>query len=111
MRKLFLVVLALAALAVAASTAFAATKSVKVGDNYYVRSRGVPTVTVSKGTKVKWRFVTDTGHSVTVKRGPTKFNSGVRTGGSYSKTLRKRGTYTIYCVIHGSEQKMKLVVK
>ncbi len=111
MRKLFLVVLALAALAVAASTAFAATKSVKVGDNYYVRSRGVPTVTVSKGTKVKWRFVTDTGHSVTVKRGPAKFNSGVRTGGSYSKTLRKRGTYTIYCVIHGSEQKMKLVVK
>jgi plastocyanin len=111
MRKVFLVVLALAALAVAASTAFAATKSVKVGDNYYVRSRGVPTVTVSKGTKVKWRFVTDTGHSVTVKRGPTKFNSGVRTGGSYSKTLRKRGTYTIYCVIHGSEQKMKLVVK
>jgi plastocyanin len=111
MRKVFVVVLALAALAVAASTAFAATKSVKVGDNYYVRSRGVPTVTVSKGTKVKWRFVTDTGHSVTVKRGPTKFNSGVRTGGSYSKTLRKRGTYTIYCVIHGSEQKMKLVVK
>jgi plastocyanin len=111
MRKLFLVVLAVAALAVAASTAFAATKSVKVGDNYYVRSRGVPTVTVSKGTKVKWRFVTDTGHSVTVKRGPTKFNSGVRTGGSYSRTMRKRGTYTIYCVIHGSEQKMKLVVK
>ncbi|MEA2134556.1 MAG: hypothetical protein QOC68_2465 [Solirubrobacteraceae bacterium] len=111
MRKLFLVVLAVAALAVAASTAFAATKSVKVGDNYYVRSRGVPTVTVSKGTKVKWRFVTDTGHSVTVKRGPTKFNSGVRTGGSYSRTMRKRGTYTIYCVIHGSEQRMKLVVK
>jgi plastocyanin len=111
MRKLFLVVLAVAALAVAASTAFAATKSVKVGDNYYVRSRGVPTVTVSKGTKVKWRFATDTGHSVTVKRGPTKFNSGVRTGGSYSRTMRKRGTYSIYCVIHGSEQKMKLVVK
>jgi plastocyanin len=111
MRKLFLVVLAVAALAVAASTAFAATKSVKVGDNYYVRSRGVPTVTVSKGTKVKWRFVTDTGHSVTVKRGPTKFNSGVRTGGSYSRTMRKRGTYTIYCVIHGSEQRMKLIVK
>jgi plastocyanin len=111
MRKLFLVLFAVAALAVAASTAFAATRSVKVGDNYYVRSRGVPTVTVSKGTKVKWRFVTDTGHSVTVKRGPTKFSSGVRTGGSYSRTMRKRGTYSIYCVIHGSEQRMKLVVK
>ena len=112
MRKLFLVALALSVLAVLAGSALAATKSVKVGDNYYVRSRGVPTVTVSKGTKVKWRFVTDTGHSVTVKRGPTRFDSGVRTGGSYSKTMRKRGTYTIYCTIHGlSDQKMKLVVK
>jgi plastocyanin len=112
MRKLIPLVLVLAAAAVLAGSALAATKSVKVGDNYYVRSRGVPTVTVSKGTKVKWRFVTDTGHTVTVKSGPTKFNSGVRTGGSYSKTLRKRGTYTIYCTIHGlSDQRMKLVVK
>jgi plastocyanin len=111
MRKLILVVLALSVLAALAGTALAATRSIKVGDNYYVRSRGVPTVTVSKGTKVRWRFTTDTGHSVTVTRGPTKFNSGVRTGGSYSRTMRKRGTYTIYCVIHGSEQKMKLVVK
>ena len=111
MRKLILVVLALSALAALAGTALAATRSIKVGDDYYVRSRGVPTVTVSKGTKVKWRFVTDTGHSVTVKRGPTKFSSGVRTGGSYSRTMRKRGTYSIYCVIHGSEQRMKLVVK
>ena len=109
MRKLFLV--AVAALAVAAGTALAATRSVKVGDNYYVRSRGVPTVTVSKGTKVKWRFTTDTGHSVTVRRGPTRFNSGIRTGGSYSKTMRKRGTYPIYCTVHGSSQRMKLVVK
>ena len=111
MRKLFLVVPVLAILAVLAASALAATRSIKVGDNYYVRSRGVPTVTVSKGTKVKWRFVTNTGHSVTVRRGPTKFNSGIRTGGSYSKTMRKRGTYSIYCVIHGSEQRMKLVVR
>jgi plastocyanin len=112
MRKLFLVVLALVAVAALAGSALASTKSVKVGDNYYVRSRGVPTVTVSSGTKVKWRFVTSTGHSVTVKKGPAKFNSGIRTGGSYSKVLRKRGTYTIYCTIHGArDQRMKLVVK
>ena len=110
MRKLFVVVLALSVLAALAGTALAATRSIKVGDDYYVRSRGVPTVTVSKGTKVKWRFTTDTGHSVTVTRGPVKFNSGVRTGGSYSKKMRKRGTYRIHCVIH-SDQKMKLVVK
>ena len=112
MRKLFLVVLALSALAALAGTALAATKSVKVGDNYYVRASGVPKVTVSKGTTVRWRFAGDNPHSVTVSRGPVKFNSGVRSSGSYRKKMRRRGTYTIFCVVHGaSDQKMKLVVK
>ena len=112
MRKLILVALALSALAALAGTALAATRSVKVGDNYYVRASGVPKVTVSKGTTVRWRFTGDNPHTVTVSRGPVKFNSGVRTSGSYRKKLRKRGTYTIYCTIHGaSDQKMKLVVK
>jgi plastocyanin len=112
MRKLIVIGVLACALAVLAATAMASTRSVKVGDNYYVCSHGVPTVTVSKGTKVKWRFATSTGHTVTVSRGPAKFNSGARFSGSYSKTLRKRGTYTIYCTIHGaSDQKMKLIVK
>jgi len=112
MRKLILVALAACTLAVLAATAMAATKSVKVGDNYYVRSRGVPKVTVTKGTTVRWRFATSTGHTVTVLRGPARFNSGLRTSGSYRKKMRKRGTYTIYCTIHGArDQKMKLVVK
>ena len=112
MKKLIVLALVMGCLGVLASVAMAATRSVKVGDNYYVRSRGVPTVTVSKGTTVKWRFVTSTGHSVTVLRGPAKFNSGVRFSGSFKKKLTRRGTYTIYCTVHGaSVQKMKLVVK
>ena len=111
MRKLLVVALAACALAARAATAVAA-KSVKVGDNYYVRASGVPKVTVSKGTTVKWRFAGSAPHTVTVSRGPVKFNSGVRSGGSFRKRMRKRGTYTIYCVVHGaSDQKMKLVVK
>jgi len=111
MRKLLVVALAACALAALAATAVAA-KSVKVGDNYYVRSSGVPKVTVSKGTTVKWRFAGSAPHSVTVSRGPVRFNSGVRSGGSFRKKMRKRGTYTIFCVVHGaSDQKMKLVVK
>jgi plastocyanin len=95
-----------------AATAMAATRSIKIGDDYYVRPSGVPTVTVSKGTTVKWRFGTGTPHSVTVSRGPKKFDSGVRSSGSYRKTVTRRGTYTIYCTVHGaSDQKMKLVVK
>ena len=112
MRKLIILALAVGCLGVLASVAMAATKSVKVGDNYYVRPSGVPKITVKKGTKVKWRFGTGTPHTVTVKSGPAKFNSGVKSSGSYSKTLKKRGTYVIYCTIHGfSDQRMKLVVK
>ena len=112
MRKSIVLVLALAALAVAAATALGAPKSVKVGDTYYVRSSGVPKVTVSKGTTVRWRFAGDSPHNVTVSRGPVKFRSTTRSSGSFSKKMRRRGTYTIYCTVHGaSDQKMKLVVK
>ena len=111
MRNLIVIAIAACALCVLAATAFAA-KSIKVGDDYYVRPSGVPKVTVSKGTTVKWRFTGDSQHTVTVSKGPAKFNSGPKSSGSYSKKLSKRGTYTIYCTIHGaSTQKMKLVVK
>src|SRR3954451_846365 len=112
MRKLIAAALAAAAVAVLAATAFAATRAVKVGDNYYVRASGVPTVTVSKGTTVAWRFRGSRFHTVSVKRGPVKFSSGAKSSGSYRKKMTRRGTYTIYCQIHGaSDQRMKLVVK
>jgi plastocyanin len=112
MKKLIAVALAVGCLGILASVAMAATRSVKVGDNYYVRAHGVPVVTVSKGSKVKWRFGTGTPHTVTVKSGPAKFNSGVKTSGTYTKKLTKRGTYVIFCTIHGfRDQRMKLVVK
>jgi plastocyanin len=112
LRKLIVLAIATCALAALTATAFAATKSVKVGDNYYVRPSGVPKVTVSKGTTVKWRFAGDSPHSVTVSKGPVKFNSGVRSSGTFKKKLTRRGTYTIFCTIHGPrDQKMKLVVK
>ena len=112
MRKLIVIAIAACTLAVLAATRHGRHDSVKVGDDYYVRPSGVPKVTVSKGTTVRWRFIGDSPHTVTVSRGPAKFNSGVKSSGTYSKKLRKRGTYTIYCTIHGaSDQKMKLVVK
>ncbi len=112
MRKLIVIALVVGSLGVLASVAMAATRSIKVGDDYYVRPSGVPTVTVSKGTTVTWKFRGSNPHTVTVSKGPSKFNSGVRHGGSYKKKLTKRGTYTIYCTVHGaSDQKMKLKVK
>ena len=43
MRKLIILALAVGCLGVVASVAMAATRSVKVGDNYYVRPSGVQT--------------------------------------------------------------------
>ena len=112
MRKLIVVSLSACALVVLTATAFAATRTIKVGDNYYVRSSGTPTVTVSKGTTVSWRFAGNAPHNVTVSRGPVKFRSSTRSSGSYRKKVTRRGTYTIYCTVHGaSDQRMKLVVK
>ena len=95
-----------------ASQAFAAGRSVKVGDNYFVRSSGVPTVTVKKGSTVTWRFAGNNLHTVVVRSGPVKFRSGARSSGTFKRKLTRAGTYRIYCSIHGAgDQSMKLVVK
>jgi hypothetical protein len=48
MRKLLVLVTMSAATAALATPALAATTSVKVGDGYFVRDGGVPTVTVKR---------------------------------------------------------------
>lgn len=113
MRKLVAtsLLVALAMIGGVFATAAQSSTSVKVGDNYFVRPTGVPKVTVKKGATVKWRFAGDSVHNVTVIKGPKKFHSPTKSSGVYKKKLRKKGTYILECTIHGSEQKMKLVVK
>ena len=112
MRKLIVPALVAGLLVPVVTPAFAATKQVKVGDNFFVRPSGVPTVTVSKGTKVTWKWTGKSLHNVTVTKGPRKFHSGSMRSGTFSRTLKKAGTYTIICTVHGpSDQKMKLVVR
>jgi plastocyanin len=112
MRRLLILVPIALVSAVFAIPALAATKSVKVGDNFYVKDGGVPTVTVKKGDTVKWNFTGNAPHNVTVKSGPTKFHSKTMSSGSFSKKFTKKGLYTLYCTIHGAgDQSMKLRVK
>ena len=112
MRKLLVLALVVAVLAIVATQAFAASRSVKVGDDYFVRPSGVPTVTVKKGTTVTWRFAGRNLHTVVVSSGPTKFRSGAKSSGTFKRKLTRPGTYRIYCSIHGrANQSMKLVVK
>jgi len=110
MRKLLVAVVIAAASAVLASQALAVGRSVKVGDDYYVRKGDAPTVTVSKGTRVTWNFTGRDKHNVAVTRGPARFNSSFKKSGSYSKTVTKTGTYTIVCTIHQPDMTMKLKV-
>ena len=110
MKKLVPILLALAVTAALAATAYAATKTVRVGDNYFVRSGGA-TVTVTKNTTVIWKNVGRSAHTVTVTRGPVKFNKApLRSGSSYSRKMTTRGTYKLVCRYH-SGQRMTLVVK
>ena len=110
MRKLLVAMLIAAATAVLAVPALAATRSVKVGDDYFVRKGSVPTVTVKKGTKVTWRWAGKDMHNIAVTKGPVKFRSSFKSSGTYSKTLRTAGTYTIVCTIHQPDMAMKLRV-
>jgi plastocyanin len=112
MRKLLVVSLmtALVAALLISSPAFSKGKSVKVGDNYFAKKGKAPTVTVKKGTKVKWEFAGSNPHNVTVTKGPVKFHSNDKTSGSYSKRLKKAGTYKIICTIHPPKMRMTLKV-
>ena len=113
MRKLLLLVVATGACAALAATASSATtRTVKVGDNYFVRDGAKPTVTVTRLTRVRWTWVGDSVHNVVVSRGPVKFRSKRMTSGSYTRTMKTRGTYRIFCEIHGAaDQSMILRVK
>ena len=110
MRKLLVATLIAAASAVLATQAFAATRSVKVADDYFVRKGSVPTVTVKKGTKVTWRWSGKDMHNVSVTKGPVKFRSSFKSSGTYSKRVTRTGTYTIVCTIHQPDMAMKLRV-
>ena len=110
MRKLIVALLVAALSAILAAQALAATRSVKVGDYYFVRKGSVPTVTVKRNTKVTWRWAGKELHNVAVTKGPARFTSSYKKRGSYSRTLSKTGTYTIVCTIHQPDMTMKLKV-
>jgi plastocyanin len=111
MRRLLLAVTGALLLAGAmAAPSLSAGKSVKIGDNFFVKNGGA-TVTVKKGTSVTWKWTGHNPHNVTVTSGPKKFASKTQTTGSFSHKFTKAGTYKILCTIHGPVMSMKVVVK
>jgi plastocyanin len=103
--------LALMVALLAAGPAAAATKNVKIGDDYYVRPGSPPTVTVTKGTTVTWNWRGNRRHNVVVQSGPVSFQSELKRSGSYSRRMRRAGTYKIVCSIHQPDMAMTLKVR
>ena len=103
--------LALVLALLVAAPAAAATRNVKIGDDYYVRAGSPPTVSVKKGTTVKWNWTGRRQHNVVVQRGPVSFQSKLKRSGSYSRRMRRVGTYKIVCSIHQPDMAMTLKVR
>jgi plastocyanin len=111
LRKPLAAVLVLAAVAGAIVVpALAATHTVKVADNFFVKRGKPPTITVAKGTTVTWIWRGKSLHNVVVASGPAKFHSSLKTKGSFSRRLTRAGRYRIVCAVH-SEMKMTVVVR
>jgi plastocyanin len=109
-KRLVSLLLAVVVAAALAIPALAATRTVRVGDDYFV-SRSTHTVTVKRGTIVRWRWVGDNLHNVRVRRGPVKFRSRLKRSGTYSRRMRRVGTYRIICDLHAPDMRMTLRVR
>ena len=108
MRRRLAVILALIAVVACAGAAlaYARTKSVGLGDNYFFAG----TVTIKKGSSVHWHWSnTENLHNVVSKKG-AKFHSKTGHSGSFTYTFRKKGTFTIICTKHPSVMRMKVRV-
>jgi plastocyanin len=108
MRKLMLCTVALTGLI--AAQAFAATRTVPLGDDWFVRKGSPTSVTVKKGTTVRWVWRGEDLHNVMVTRGPEEFHSRLKDRGEYRKRVTRVGTYRIVCSIHQPDMRMTLKV-
>jgi plastocyanin len=83
-------------------------RSLTVGDIFYRPT----SVTVRRGTRVRWVWRGRVRHNVTVVRGPASFRSRTQRSGSFSRVLRRRGGYRLICTIHGAaRQSMRIRVR
>jgi plastocyanin len=78
--------------------------SVTVGDDFF-RPRKL---SISAGTRVRWTWHARSAHNVTVTSGPVRFKSPTQSSGTFSRMLRRRGTYRIVCTIHGQRMTIRV---
>jgi plastocyanin len=100
---------AVAALAIPALAA--TTKTVKLGDDWFVRKgSSTPMVTIKKGDTVKWVWSGKARHNVYQVGGPGHFHSPTHAKtGTFKHRFTVRGTYVFQCTYH-LPMKMKVKV-
>lgn len=105
-RRLIAGIATLATAGALAIPALAGTTSVAVKDNFFSKK----SLTIHRGTTLKWIWRGHAVHNVRVTRGPVRFHSPNKVHGSYSKMLTRKGTYTLVCTIHsGMQMKLRVI--
>lgn len=78
----------------------AATKRASLHDDFFSPKR----ITISAGDRVKWTWRGSNDHNVRFRKVPRgvsrKPGSRTQSSGSFTRQLRKRGTYRYVCTIH-----------
>src|SRR3954466_14563772 len=111
MKRLLVLLLAIAVGAAIAVPALAGTRTVKVGDNYFLR-RGKPaTLHIHRGGVLRFNGVGSGTHNLVLAQGPRHIRQPLNASGTDSKRFRKRGTYLLVCTIHTSEMRLKVKVR
>lgn len=102
-RRIPVAVSVAAAVAIGAPSALstaASTRTVTVKDDVFSAKK----VTVSKNTKVVWRWAKGSGDHDVVSRGTKRFKSSkIKSTGTHSYTFKKSGTYRYVCTLHEDE--------
>jgi Tol biopolymer transport system component len=94
-----------------ASAGTLARPRISILDNAFVRGREGPTLRISAGTVVIWRWRSQSSHNVTVRSGPARFRSPTRSRGVFARRLTRVGTYRIVCTLHSPGMGMTVVVR
>ena len=99
--------LIVALLAIAAPAAVAAvTRTTTLHDDFFAKGK----LTIAKDTVVVWWWKsTQDPHTVTDTK--KRFGSKRKVRGSYQHKFAKAGTYTVYCKVHPTTMRQKIVVK
>ncbi|MEA2294566.1 MAG: hypothetical protein QOE86_2205 [Solirubrobacteraceae bacterium] len=101
------VALTAVALAVPAAALGSGVKRVSVKDDVFAAK----SITVTRGTTVRWSWSGHNPHNVTVAKGPVRFHSSTKTSGTFSRKLTRAGTYRLLCTVHAPDMAMTIRVR